>query len=106
MRLRRILAAPILSGIALAQEPSGTMPLRLRLGQAATRAIANFHSADSVEESLRMQGSVLHPSLIALRLRIEASLNESGAALNKGEIESARESIGRAEGMIDKFAKK
>jgi hypothetical protein len=109
MKSRRFLTTAMLwaaGPVAGAQHSSVERELWLRFGQAATRAVANFRSADSIEQSLEMEGNTLHPTLLALKMRIEAALDESEAALNKGEMESAKEAIGRAEGLTDKFAKR
>lgn len=86
--------------------PATARALRLRFGNAATRALANFRSADSIEDNLRAHGNTLHPTLIALRLRIEAALDEGEAALNKGDLEASADSITRAEALVEKFGKK
>ncbi len=99
-----LFAAMLLMSPAMGQDASAMKAARLRFGQVATRAIANFRSADSIEARLRAQGSTLHPSLITLRLRIESALDEAEAALKKGDLDSAGEQIKMAEGMVDKFA--
>lgn len=80
--------------------------LSARFGQAATRAIAGFQSADSVDRRLRGHGNLLHPGVIAPRARIESALDECEAALRKTDFPSARQSIARAEALIDQFANK
>ena len=101
-----LLAAALLAGPAMAQDPAALKAARLRFGQVATRAVANFRSADSIAENLKAQGSTLHPSLIALRYRIESALDAGEAALGKGDLETAGEQIKLAEGMVDKFARR
>ena len=58
-----------------------------------------------MEQGLKAQGSTLHPSLIALRLRIEAALDKAEAALGKSDVKTAKEQTKQAEGMLDKFAR-
>jgi hypothetical protein len=101
-----LLASILLANPAMAQSPSAMRAARLRFGQAATRAMANFRSADSIEDRLRAQGSTLHPQLIGLRLRIEAALNDTEAALGNSDLEAAGESMKRAEALLDRFARK
>lgn len=78
---------------------------RHRFNLAATRAAANFRSADSVEANLRMQGATLHPQITALRFRIEASLDTAEQALKDADLATADEETKRAEQMLDKFAR-
>src|SRR5215813_6468229 len=52
-----------------------------RLALLATRAIANFRSADSIAANLNARGYFLHPQIVALRLRIEAALDEAQKAV-------------------------
>ena len=44
-----------------------------RLGLVATRAVANFHSADSIEANLNRHGHTLNPQIVALRVRMRPS---------------------------------
>jgi hypothetical protein len=94
----------------LAQESSKARPTqkdtRRRFGQIATRAAANFHAADSIEQRLRAEGASLHPQLISLRLRIQSSLEESRAAMDSGDFDSANEALDRAQGFLDRFARR
>ncbi len=79
---------------------------RHRFDLVATRAVANFRSADSIEEHLRADGATLHPQLIALRLQIEAALDETQAALDKGDVDTAKKATDRAEGLLERFARR
>lgn len=79
---------------------------RERFDLVATRATAYLHSADSIEARLNEDGATLHPQLIALRLRIVASLNEARRAIDKGEVKGANRAMGTAEVLVDRFAKK
>ena len=78
--------------------------MRHRLGLAATRAIANFHSADTIEEHLRAEGQSLHPELMRLRLNIESELDEADSAINRGDLTGAAKAIDRAQAFLDRFA--
>jgi hypothetical protein len=77
-----------------------------RFDLVATRAVANFRSADSIEARLRADGATLNPQIVSLRLRIEAALDEGQADLDKGDVDSAKKATERAEGLVDRFAKK
>ena len=101
-----LLSALCLMGPAIADDSAALKAARNRFGLVATRAVANFRSADSVEERLKAQGSSLHPSLIAMRLRIESALDKAEAALGKSDVKTAVEQIKLAEGLLDKFAHK
>jgi hypothetical protein len=107
MKLREVLLVSLLAlGPMMAQDPAQLKDARHRLDLVATRAIANFRSADSIERRLNADGATLHPELTVLRLRIEAALDETQSALDKGDLENAREATGRAEGLVDRFARK
>ena len=101
-----VLAAALLVSPALAEDSAALKAAREHFGLVATRAVANFRAADSVEARLHAQGNTLHPSLVTLRLRIEAALDKAEAALNKKEVKTAVEQTRLAEGLLDKFAKK
>jgi ElaB/YqjD/DUF883 family membrane-anchored ribosome-binding protein len=101
-----IFAALLLLAPAIADDSAALKSARQHFGLVATRATANFKSADNIEERLKAQGSTLHPSLVTLRLRIEAALDKAEAALGKGDVKTAVEQTRQAEGMLDKFAKK
>lgn len=98
--------ALLLLSTALADDTAALKAAKLRFGQVATRATANFRSADSIEERLKAQGSTLHPSLVTLRLRIEGALDKAEAALGKNDVKTAVDQTKQAEGMLDKFARK
>ena len=107
MKLWLILfAAIVFTTLAPAEDTPAFKSARNRFGLVATRAVANFKSADSIEEHLKAQGSTLHPSLIALRLRIEAALDKAEVALGKSDVKTAVEQIKLAEGLVDQFARK
>jgi hypothetical protein len=102
-----LVVALIVPGLVPCQgAPSGEKELRMRFGLLATRAVANFRAADSIEDRLRNKGAVLHPQLTALRLRIEAALDEAQAALDKSDAGTAGEAISRGEVLLDRFARK
>jgi ElaB/YqjD/DUF883 family membrane-anchored ribosome-binding protein len=71
----------------------------------ATRAAANFRSADSIEANLHEQGSVLHPRLTALRLRIEAALSEARFEMDQHDYPAAEDALTRADALLDRFAR-
>jgi hypothetical protein len=77
-----------------------------RFNSVSARATANFASADSIEASLQQYGVTLHPQLISLRIRIEASLKEAQSALDHGQITAANEAMDRAMGFLDRFAQR
>jgi hypothetical protein len=74
-----------------------------RLGLLATRAIANFHSADSIEANLNARGLSLHPQIAALRLRIEAALDEAQKAVEDADPAAANEALDRAQALLQRF---
>ena len=110
----RILAAiALLAGGAAAQQnatapapPAAAKEMRHRLNMIATRAMANFRSADSIEQSLGARGFALHPQLVALRLRIESSLDDAEAEIGQGDLAAAKEDLDRAEGFLNRFAQR
>ena len=76
---------------------------RKRLGLLATRATANFRSADSIEANLNAQGHTLHPQLVALRLRIEAALDEAQKAVDHSDPAAANEALDKAQSLLQQF---
>jgi hypothetical protein len=80
--------------------------MRHRLVLIQTRAIAYFHSMDSIEERLRSQGMVLHPETVVLRVRIEAELGEARAALDQDDLAEAGEALDQAQSLLDRLAAK
>jgi hypothetical protein len=74
-----------------------------RLGLIATRAIANFHSADSIEANLNRHGQSLHPQTIALRLRIEAALDAAQKAIDEADPAAANEELDMAQALLQRF---
>ena len=74
-----------------------------RLGLIATRAIANFHSADSIEANLNRHGPSLHPQTVALRLRIEAALDEAQKAIDQADPAAANEELDMAQALLQRF---
>jgi hypothetical protein len=77
--------------------------VKKRLGLLATRAIANFRSADSIEANLNEHGQSLHPQLVTLRLRIEAALDEAQTAVDHNELDDAKEALDTAQSLLDRF---
>jgi hypothetical protein len=92
-----------------AAKPSAAMrEVRHREGLVATRAIAYFHSMDSIEENLDSLGATLHPELVSLRLRIEAALNNTDEALEQSPSDLARanQALDVAEALLARLAAK
>jgi hypothetical protein len=101
--------AAALAGALVAQtapESDALKDARYRLGLTATRAVANFEAADSIEANLKAHGSTLNPQIVTLKLRIQAALNDAHKALDKGELKQTNDAIKRADSMLDKFADK
>ena len=116
MKLARIVLA--LTGLC-ASAPAQNVPsprapavtremrdMRHRLVLVQTRAIAYFHSMDSIEERLRAQGMVLHPETVVLRVRIEAELGEARAALDQDDLPAAGEALDRTQALVERLAAK
>jgi hypothetical protein len=80
--------------------------MRHRLVLIQTRAIAFFHSMDSIEERLRSEGMVLHPETVVLRVRLEAELGEARTALDQDDLAAASEALDRAQALLDRLAAK
>jgi len=80
--------------------------MRHRLVLVQTRAIAYFHSMDSIEERLRAQGMVLHPETVVLRVRIEAELGEARGALDQDDRATAEEAMDQAQALVERLAAK
>ena len=74
-----------------------------RLGLIATRAIANFRSADSIEANLNASGHSLHPQIVALRLQIEAALDEAQKAVDQADAAAANEALDRAQALLQRY---
>lgn len=89
-----------------AASPAAVREMRHRLGLVATRAIAYFRSADSIEENLKEQGATLHPDIVVLRLRLEAALDETEKATDRCELAIAGKALERARALLDRFAAK
>jgi len=89
-----------------AASPAAVREVRHRLGLVATRAIAYFRSADSIEENLKQQGAALHPDIVSLRLRLEAVLDETDKAIDRCDPALAGKALERAQALLDRFAAK
>jgi hypothetical protein len=87
-----------------AKPSAAVREMRHRLMLVSTRAIAYFHSADSIEQNLRSAGMALHPQIVVLRVRAEAFLNEARAALDQGDLETAGEALDQAQACVDRLA--
>lgn len=99
-------------GVIWAQDaPSSPVPAaaqlqkdtQRRLGLLATRASANFRSADSIEANLHARGHSLHPQIVALRLRIESALNEAQKAIDHADVAAANEALDNAQALLQRF---
>jgi hypothetical protein len=91
---------------AEAQPSAATREMRHRLVLIQTRAIAYFHSMDSIEERLRSEGMVLHPETVVLRVRIEAELGQARTALDRDDLAAAGEALDRVQALLDRLAAK
>src|SRR5437764_12224927 len=100
MRFALLLACA--AGIVAAQPPKAD--LQHRLGLVATRAIADFRSADSIAASLAESGMTLHPDIATLRARLEAALDQADAAIGRDDLAAANEALDIAQALLDKFA--
>ncbi len=103
--MKALVAFFLVLGLIAAQDNQKKETQRL-FGLAATRAVAYFRSADSVEASLHEDGAVLHPQIVELRLKIEAALDEAQAAIDKSDFDTAKTAIQRAEAWLDRFARR
>lgn len=107
MRLAKLLACALLAlGPLAAADSPELAEAKHKFGLLATRAVANFKSADTIEARLKAQGATLHPQTIALRMRVEAALDETQADLDKGDVAAANKEMTRAQGFLDKFVKR
>jgi len=97
--------ACLMAATLAAQETPELRQARHHLTLAASRATANFRSADSIEANLRRQGAVLHPQLIALRVRIEAALSEARFEMDQRDYPAAEDALTRADALLDRFAR-
>jgi ElaB/YqjD/DUF883 family membrane-anchored ribosome-binding protein len=94
-----------LAAATLAAETPEVREARHHFDLAATRAAANFRSVDSIEANLHQQGSVLHPQLVALRLRIEAALSEARYEMDQHDYPAAEDALTRTDALLDRFAR-
>ncbi len=94
------------TGWHIAPESGAVRDMRHRLTLVATRAIGYFMSADSIEASLRSQGLSLHPEIAVLRVRLEGALDQTEAAINRGDLDAAGKSMDMAQALLDRFAAK
>ncbi len=74
-----------------------------RLGLLATRAEANFRSADSIEANLNARGLSLHPQIVALRLRIEAALDDAQKAVDAADPAAANKALDSVQALLQRF---
>jgi hypothetical protein len=95
----------LMAATLAAQETPELREARHHFDLAASRATANFRSADSIEANLRRQGAVLHPLLTALRVRIEAALSEARFEMDQRDYPAAEDALTRADALLDRFAR-
>ena len=101
-----LLAPAVAQDAPPARNSTAKRDMNRRLGLVATRAIANFRSADAIENNLKSHGATLHPDLVSLRLRIESSLDEAEAAIGHDDLAAAKEALDRAQALLDRYAAK
>lgn len=94
------------TGWHIAPESGAVRDMRHRLALVATRAIGYFMSADSIEASLRSEGLSLHPDIAVLRVRLEAALDQTQTAIDRGDLDAAGKSMDVAQALLDRFAAK
>src|SRR4051812_14845160 len=69
-----------------------------------TKAAGLFHSFDSVEQSLAVDGLTIHPTIGTLRLRIEGTLREAEAALADRDVKLATFETKLADELVSRLA--
>ena len=114
VRIGLLLAGCVLSALAQENAPGGvsakpsaaTRQARHRLDLIGTRAIAYFHSLDSIAANLDDLGLALHPDLVSLRLRVEAALNGAEDDIDQGALSAASEKLDQAEALVARLAAK
>jgi hypothetical protein len=94
------------AGWHIAPESGAVREMRHRLTLVATRAIGYFMAADSIEASLQSEGLSLHSDIAVLRVRLEATLDEAEAAINRSDLDRAGKTIDVAQALLDRFAAK
>ncbi len=90
----------------IAPESSAVRDMRRRQTLVATRAIGYFMAADAIEASLQNEGLTLHSDIAVLRVRLEAALNQTEAAIDRGDLDQAGKSMDVAQALLDRFAAK
>jgi hypothetical protein len=99
------LAAATLAAQAPAPQAPSERDTRHHFDLTASRAAANFRSADSIDARLQKDGQVLHPRLIALRAHIEAVLSEARFEMDEHDYPAAEEALAHADALLDRFAR-
>jgi len=94
------------AGSLTAQDTASDSEVRHRLGLVATRAIAYFQSADSIEAGLRTRGLMLRADLTVLRAQLEGALDETDSAIARGDPRAANAALDRAQVLLERFAAK
>jgi ElaB/YqjD/DUF883 family membrane-anchored ribosome-binding protein len=103
--MRYLWIACLMAATLAAQETPELRQARHHFDLVASRATANFRSADSIEANLRNDGAVLHPRLTSLRIRIEAALSEARYEMDQRDYPAAEDALTRAEALLDRFAR-
>lgn len=103
--MRYLWIACLMAATLAAQETGEQREARHHFDLVATRAAANFRSADSIDARLQQDGAVLHPRLTALRMRIEAALSEARFQMKEHDYPAAEDALTRADAWLDRFAK-
>ncbi|HWZ30089.1 MAG TPA: hypothetical protein VNX18_02070 [Bryobacteraceae bacterium] len=112
--MRRLLALAVALAPLFAEDAPAPPPIpkdslkqaRHRFDLVSTRAMAHLHAADTIEARLNENGATLHPQIIALRLRIGASLEEAHSAIAGGDLKAADQAMTIAEALVDRFARR
>jgi hypothetical protein len=95
--MKYLLLTCLAAATLAAQEPPELREARHHFDLAATRAAANFRSADSIDARLHKDG--------ALRMRIEAALSEARFEMDQHDYPAAEDALTRADALLDRFAR-
>lgn len=101
----RLILICFLAAVTLAAATPTERDTRHHFDLTASRATANFRSADSIDARLQKDGQVLHPRLIALRAHIEAVLNEARYEMDERDFAAAEDALTHADALLDRFAR-
>src|SRR5713226_1516109 len=101
--VKTILFVFVLTLLPAGAQENSLREAQQRLRLIATKAVANFRAAESIENQLRQDGNSLHPQWIAMRMRIEAALDDAQDELRTGKLKEANETLDRAQAWTDRF---